>query len=202
MKHKNTMEAIHLIVNTFFAGFKALVGKPVLTEKPGKIVVQIPYFLPSSATTPDFNKLAVAVSHSGMSGYATNASQVEVKLIRLRYPYSDNVILSQYLATNAGKYNFLRMKKMLFDKIHCEISPNSTSLPSHLSGVKMELAGRLTTQRSIPRKTVANVHKGSLQASSHGQGGKAKFSNPNALKTNNLSQYVSKNRLGAYTMKV
>ena len=34
---------------------------------------------------------------------------VEIRLIRLQYPYLDSSILAQYLAINAGKYNFTRM---------------------------------------------------------------------------------------------
>jgi len=63
-------------------------------------------------------------------------------------------------------------------------------LPTWISGVKAELAGRLTTQRNRPRKTVTNAHKGSFTVS-------------NELSSSlNLSQYASKNKLGAYTMKV
>jgi hypothetical protein len=54
----------------------------------------------------------------------------------------------------------------------------------------MEVAGRLTTQRSIPRKTVTNAHKGSFTVS-------------NRLGSSlDLNQYTSKNKLGAHTVKV
>lgn len=59
----------------------------------------------------------------------------------------------------------------------------------------MELAGRLTTQRSIPRKTVLNAHKGSFRIDQSGTNVK----NEDSL---NLSHYTSKNKVGAYTMKV
>jgi hypothetical protein len=78
------------------------------------------------------------------------------------------------------------MKKRIFKK--AKTAPKNTLLPNSLMGVKMELAGRLTTQRSIPRKTVLNAHKGSFNVS-----------NEESL---NLSHYTSKNKVGAFTMKV
>jgi len=66
-----------------------------------------------------------------------------------------------------------------------------------IAGIKLEVAGRLTTQRNIPRKTLDSIHTGSFQ--------KANV-NPNPLVNLNskldFSQYASKNKLGAFTVKV
>lgn len=96
---------------------------------------------------------------------------------------------------NAGKYNFTRMQKMIFSKVptlkmDTVLPVGEDVLPGMLSGVKLELAGRLTTQRSIPRKTVENGHTGSFTVS--------KKLNSSL----DFSQYTSKNKIGAYTMKV
>lgn len=116
---------------------------------------------------------------------------VELRFIRLQYPYLDSLILSQYLALNAGKYNFLRMKKRLFQKVGTgNVDGLDNHLPSLSTGVKVELSGRLTTQRSIPRKTVTNAHKGSFTVSKKLD---ASLS---------LSQYTAKNKFGSYTLKV
>lgn len=128
---------------------------------------------------------------------------MEIRLVQLKYPYLDSCILGQYLAFNAGKYNFLRMKKKLFKKAvlnqrlrkTAKGNTNNAYLPYSLMGLKMELAGRLTTQRSIPRKTVLNAHKGSFRIDQSGTNVK----NEESL---NLSHYTSKNKVGAYTMKV
>lgn len=69
-----------------------------------------------------------------------------------------------------------------------------STLPSQLTGMKLELAGRLTTQRSIPRKTVENKSIGlfsSFPSSQLVENGKL-----------DLSRYESKNKIGAYTIKV
>ena len=112
-------------------------------------------------------------------------TQVELRLVRLQYPYLDSAILAQYIALNAGNYNFLRMQKMLFNKVSLA---STNSLPHQTMGIKVELAGRLPTQRSIPRKTVENGHIGSFSSTS-GQ-------------PLDFNQYASKNKLNAFTIKV
>lgn len=81
-----------------------------------------------------------------------------------------------------------------------ETFDRSLQLPSLLTGVKLELAGRLTTQQSIPRKTVDNTHTGSFTVS------QSKTDTADrSLQLNsslNFSQYASKNKLGAFTLKV
>ena len=125
---------------------------------------------------------------------------VELRLIRIQHPYLNSSILAQYLALNAGKYNFTRMQKMVFKKAPTfdlnDISLNKEILPGLTTGVKLELAGRLTTQRSIPRKTVENKHTGSFTVDHRVSSGQPQ--NPFV----NLSQYTSKNKLGTYTIKV
>ena len=157
-------------------------------------MVQIPYFLPEGILTEaKINALGIAITRLFNSTRQQSPIVVEVRLIRLQYPYLDSSILAQYLALNAGKYNFTRMQKMIFSKVPTipmdTVLPTDV-LPSQLTGVKLELAGRLTTQRSIPRKTVENGHIGS-------------FTTSKELNTSlDFSQYASKNKLNAFTMKV
>jgi len=219
-----------------------------------KVIVQIPYFIPKGVNQLSENKinaLGMAVTkifnsktlpapfvffndslmvtgngELGKSSVKEVGTTVEIRLIRLRYPYLDGSILAQYLALNAGKYNFTRMQKIIFSKIPTNSDLKSgpgpdikayigtaspdikgdntqavnsvTLLPSNnfnadlisgpgpdikadfrtatpdilehnkntskITGLKLELAGRLVTQRSIPRKTVENAHTGSLQS--------------------------------------
>ena len=82
------------------------------------------------------------------------------------------------------KLNLLSFRDF-YQFIHQEQGAQNT-VP--ISGLKMELAGRLTTQRSIPRKTVSNAHIG-------------KFKGADQI-FKNTAQYASKNKLGAFTIKV
>lgn len=190
------------MIKSFFASTKALAGKPSykVLNSSGTVVVTIPYFMPSSVPVlaeSKINALGIAITRLfNVPGRAQPT--VELRLVRLRYPYLDSSILAQYVAVNAGKYNFLRMQKMMFNKVPATARGATQTcqplavevLPSQMTGVKVELAGRLTTQRSIPRKTVENGHVGS-------------FTVNNTLKSSlDFSQYASKNKLNAFTIKV
>jgi hypothetical protein len=179
------------LIRSFFAQFKVIVGTPKMTFKGNKVIVHIPYFDLSTTQLSETKVNALGTAIIECLNNETSASlvpsELELRLIQLQYPYLDSTILGQYLALNASKYNFLRMKKKLFTRTKAHSAPH---LPTRLTGVKVELAGRLTTQRSIPRKTVSNAYKGS-------------FNVDNKLGSSlNISQYTSKNKLGAYTMKV
>lgn len=229
------------LITNYFAQFKVLIGQPQykmsyrgMIKNKGlsgtKIVVQIPYFTPKGIqfilTESKMSTLGVAITNAFHKVNKTDI--IEIRLIRLRYPYLDSAILSQFLALNSGKYNFNRLQKTLFnsfpivtseamehrhlvsshslfDKVLSELPTTSVSRSEQLSsplqvaeqmgnyvtGLKMELAGRLPTQRSVPRKTVENSHTGSFTEVNKGLSSGLDF-----------SQYASKNKLGAFTMKV
>lgn len=171
------------MIKGFFAGKDVLIGSPKFIITTKKIIVQIPYYSRTVLRETNVNALMTLLD-------VKSTKQIELRFVRLQYPFLERSILSQYLALNASKYNFLRMKKILFQKSLEGTDTAHTYLPSLSTGVKMELSGRLTTQRSIPRKTVTNAHKGSFTVS-------------NKLDASlNLNQYTSKNKFGTYTMKV
>jgi hypothetical protein len=64
----------------------------------------------------------------------------------------------------------------------------SSLIPSLLSGIKIRLAGRLLTQRVIPKLTVKTIQRGTLARG----------------KTNliNSARFTNKNRRGAYSITV
>jgi ribosomal protein S3 len=67
-------------------------------------------------------------------------------------------------------------------------SNNSTIIPSYLSGIKIRVAGRLLTQRVIPRLTVKTIQRGTLAR------GKANFIDS--------SRFTNKNRRGSFSITV
>ena len=196
----NVTKGLKYVVTTFFAQFpfhnKTLIGNVSYRVLPGdKVVVNIPYYA-SPNGTPILKLTALGAAISKWLEKETGNKQslkVEVRLLGLRYPYLDRSILAQYVAINGGKYNFTRMHKLIFNKL-TTVKKNSVlpsdALSGHITGLKLELAGRLTTQRSIPRKTVSNKHTGSF------------YVNKNRGSSVDFSQYASKNKIGAYTIKV
>lgn len=193
-----------------------LFGCPTYKKQPnGGMVVSVPYYSSDpklvNATLlglakPTFRlENALAPYRGSVKAFVTNfgdelpvpisdrkllvrrPSSVELRFIKVQYPYLDNNILAQYTRLNANKYAFFRIHSAVFKKgsfFSAPISLTSESLPYLLKGLKLELAGRLTTQRSIPRKTVSNKHIGNIGTNGH------------------FNQYASKNKLGAYTIKV
>ena len=189
------------------------------------MIVQTHYFnFPSSAgkgndlSESKVNALGVAITRLlGRAPHKSSNMVVELRLIRIQHPYLNSSILAQFLALNAGKYNFTRMQKRVFKKAPTfdfnDISLNKEVLPGLTTGVKLELAGRLTTQRSIPRKTVENKHIGSftvdhrISSGPLGSTSSVGVTPASAVEQPqnpfvNLSQYTSKNKLGTYTIKV
>lgn len=94
---------------------------------------------------------------------------------------------------NSQKYSFNRLFDMLKASLPTTVAEGSVietnvDSASHITGVKIKLSGRLTTQRAGPRQTVSANRLGS---SAKGQYGLVDF-----------NQHTSKNKLGAFTMKV
>lgn len=175
------------IIQSFFAKYQSLVGKPVFTAGPDKVVVQLFYYAPTDI-----------ISNSSITALGDALTRcwdrtVELRLVRLNHSALDSSILAQYLTANGGKYSFNRILDMLKGSIPTVVSEGSikdTSVTpvSHITGVKVKLSGRLTTQRAAPRQT---VQAGRIGSSAKGQYG-----------TIGYSQHIAKNKLGAFTMKV
>ena len=168
-------------------GSPALVGKPVFTVNADKVVVQLFYYAP----TDTINNQSIATLGEALT--RSWGRTVELRLIRLNHSALDSSIFAQYLTANAGKYSFNRILDMLKASLPTVVSEgsvdgDSVTPTSHITGVKVKLSGRLTTQRSGPRQT---VQAGRLGSSAKGQYG-----------TVDYSQHTAKNKLGAFTMKV
>jgi hypothetical protein len=123
---------------------------------------------------------------------------LELNLTRLKYPYHESNILAQVLALSSNKERakfFLIMKNLLYTasikhpgKSTVTQLDTFKNIPSYLSGLKVRLAGRLLTERLVPRKTVKTFQVGSLAK------GKVNF------KT--TSRLTLKNKRGAYSFTV
>lgn len=126
---------------------------------------------------------------------------VELNLIRLRYPYKDSNILVNFLAIMIRKTKIRIFIKKLFRwaiiknplKIQTDISNSANKsksliIPAFLSGMKLRIAGRLLTQRVIPRKTVKTTIRGALAT------GKVNFSDS--------ARFTSKNKRGSFSITV
>ena len=118
---------------------------------------------------------------------------IELELVRLYYPYYNSNILVNFI----GMYiNKIKLRKIVRNFIRKAVNNQSTkiikfnnnSLPSELAGIKIKIAGRLLTQRVIPRKTVKVIKRGALANT------KAMF-----VET---ARFTNKNKRGAFSITI
>ena len=204
---------------------KIIVGKPVFTVTADKVIVEIFYYRPKLNLT-DINVATLGNAltrcwHLYLSTpkFEKRPKMMELRLIRLNHSTLDSSIFVQYLTANTNKYSFNRILDMIKNNTSLSsfnpkkldnnqadsiissidekqmvngtelVASNNLELPiTHLTGVKIKLSGRLTTQRSGPRQTVQAGRIGSSAKGSYG--------------TVDYSKHTSKNKLGAFTMKV
>jgi hypothetical protein len=139
----------------------------------------------------------------------TRPRGIELHFIQLHYPYLDSYILAKYLAINSYKNKFARMHKTVFNLANLDstgngnlVTPSTAVLgkPSlspavqSLTGIKLQVSGRLPSQKSIPRKSVYTAFTGTFKSSTTSPLG--------AKNVINYNKFTSKNRIGAFTVKV
>jgi hypothetical protein len=208
------------LLKAYFASYysaedpRTLISTPTYSVTSESVVVQL--FSYSSAITrfakstgpakespkltgSSLNSLVAALSRlftsvSGTRNPATdgNAVTVQLRIVRLHHPYLNSSILAQFLALNASKYGFARLRHYVLSVIPLTTTTvNGTFSPqsaeSSILGVKVQVSGLLTTQRMAPRKTVSTVSAGTF----HGPGTHVDY-----------SSHTSKSALGSYTVKV
>ena len=119
---------------------------------------------------------------------------IELNLIRLHYPYKDSNILANLLALLVNNIKLRRITRKLFKfavikNIKNIVFDNKANyIPAYLTGLNINIAGRLMKYKVIPRKTNLKVQKGSSSF------GKVNFTD--------FAKYTSKNRRGAFSITV
>jgi hypothetical protein len=155
-----------------------LISKPFLEITPDKIVLTIFCFR--------INKKQRSVSSD--NNYSSNDNKeidriklriislilrrlfnktVELEIIRLHYPFYETNIFVNLLIKTIKKIKIRRILSKFFNKAiifdpNKSINKKINKIPSFISGIKIRIAGRLLTQRIVPRKTVKTISKGSL----------------------------------------
>jgi ribosomal protein S3 len=156
----------------------------------GKVIVNVFYYISNKEQ---------ALSDSTVNNLGQVLSKlfkrpVELRLVRLHYPYLNSYILAQYIAINSNRYNFTRIQRAIFNALRAvkasslhDSAGSDQVLPSYITGMKIRVSGRLLTQRSVPRQTVQTAQIGSFS----GQDNVIDF-----------GSYTTKNKKGAFTVKV
>lgn len=173
----STQRQSQSLIKYFFEG-RGLLGTPYFVVTPRQVTIQIFYCL-----SPNVTKYLSDDAIRALGNALTQCwgRPIKLELIRLNHSILDRSILAQYLSMNAGKYSFNRIIDFIKDNW-------STFASSEMTGIEVDLAGRLTTQRSGPRQTTQTRRLGSSLT-----GGRRKV---------DFGSHTSKNQLGAFTIKV
>lgn len=170
------------------------ISKPNFSHTNSKVTIQFFYYTASSKNgirthVQNNENTTFRKNFSDLSTTLAQVYQKEVNVIatRLYYPYLNSDILSQYLAYNAPSNTFMDFQEAILTNP----SLHKTNLPAHISGIKVQVSGRLVTETVIPRITVKSCLIGSFQRNSN-----------NATQIIDYSKFTTKNELGAFTVKV
>lgn len=188
----NTLNATRTgikLINRFFSPINALAGKPVFTISANSVIIHIFYYIPLDNQRLNNN----TVNNLGDALSSIFGRSVELRLIKLHYPYLDSYILAQYIAMNTQDYTLTQIVRRVFGSISPiknvdSFNAQSSNLPSHIVGIKIQVSGRLMMERSRPRQTMQTMQMGS-------------FSKDNLALVDNAS-FTTKNKKGAFTVKV
>jgi hypothetical protein len=181
------------LLESTFLSMSSLISKPIIIITPNKVVIQLFYYLNKFYSN---NKL-LNINNDKLQSLCLNLNKiykkpVELELDRLHYPYFDSHILSNMigLISNIVKLRFIIKKLFSIAKIKNtnKFNNNYSIIPSYLSGFKIKVAGRLLTQRVIPRLTVKTIQRGTLAR------GKAKFVDS--------ARFTNKNKRGSFSITV
>jgi len=185
---------IFTILESSFFSMSSLISKPVFVFTPNKVVIQLFFYLNKNNKSKflTLNNKKLQLLSLQLSKYYKKP--VELELDRLYYPYFDSNILANMigLISNIIKFRIIIRKLFSVAKLKNPIKfvkkTRSSLIPSFLSGIKIRLAGRLLTQRVIPRLTVKTIQKGTLAR------GKSNFVNS--------ARFTNKNKRGVYSITV
>lgn len=155
-----------------------LVGKPIISKATGITTVTVPYYTSTPFNPNVVNGLGLQLSHS-------LGCLVELRLIHLEAPYLDATILSQWLSAELVDSTFQQAIGLLMTLV----GPTTDDSPvGSIIGIKVQLAGRLMTEASLPRAVVQSSSLGSFKLMTH-----------QSLQS---GSYTVSNLKGAYTVKV
>src|ERR1700744_3825364 len=184
---------VFTLLESTFLSMSCLISKHIIVITPNKVVIQLFYYLNKFYSN---NKL-LKNNNDKLHSLCLNLSKiykkpVELELDRLHYPYYDSNILSNMigLISNIVKFRFIIKKLFTIAKIKKtnKFNNKSSIIPSYLSGLKIRVAGRLLTQRVVPRLTVKTIQRGTLAR------GKAQFVD--------TARFTNKNKRGSFSITV
>lgn len=149
------------VVQAAFAGRDALCGHPIISITSNTVDVHVCYYTRVEHAALD--STLVAQLRAALASALSRP--VRLHLVRLTAPYLDAHVLAAYIARELATDTFTRVARRLFGVIS-PVTSQGMPLPASLVGVKLNLAGRLTAEKTRPRETTQTASLGTLSVSS------------------------------------
>jgi ribosomal protein S3 len=191
--NKENSNADLLIRSYFKSAFtNCLISKINYKNSQNKVEIQFFFYFIDSKNTKnlDYNNTTInKIDIKNLSILLENIYEKKVCLVinRIYYPYINAQILSEYLGMKSQSNTFINFKRSIIKNTVLQIN----NLSAFIVGIKIQVHGRIITERVIPRKTQKYKILGT-------------FTSKNANKQIKIDkgQIHLKNELGAFTITV
>lgn len=157
---------------------KVIISDPVFMKTPNGIQINLFYF---EGRKNEFSTKFASSKIADLISKCYNQN-VSFYFTKVHYPYINACIFAQFLFHNSPANTFMHFQNAVLKYL----SWHGRELISHVEGVKVEISGRIITEKVIPRVTKKSIVFGSL-------------SNCEYI---DYSKYTGKNFIGSITVKV
>jgi hypothetical protein len=190
--------SINEFFQMYFFSMFSLISKPFYIIKADKIIIKFFYFLFKNKNINNnktesililLNKDKLQIICNYLSRFLKKP--IELDLIRLYYPHYNSEILVNFFGIFINKIKLRRiinkfLNRLVKNKLLYNLNKNF--LPSKIAGIKIKIAGRLLTQRVIPRKTSKLIKKGAFAR--------------NKIMFIETARFTNKNKKGAFSITI
>lgn len=193
------LKKIYSLLFNSFISMNCLISKPVFEITSEIVIIHLFIYLFKQNKQINKNNKFININQKKLNLLCIILSSffkkpVILDLNRIYYPYFDSNIFVNFLANIINKIQIRNITKSFFKKA---IIKNPFKLdrklivnkfPSLLSGINIKIAGRLLTNRVVPRKTITTVRRGALAR----------------IKINylDIARYTNKNKRGAFSITI
>ena len=175
------------LIEAFFAPLNIIGSNPTISVTNDVTVIHVFYYTYTANSYINVNTI------NSLGEVLTNIlnTTVELRFIKLHYPYLDAYILAQYISKELLLVKWNVVQRRIISSILPIKSINITNAIngiSYITGIKVNLSGRLTNEPSLPRQTTKSFSIGSFK------------NHRNSINT--VGKYTAVNPKGVYTVNV
>jgi Mitochondrial ribosomal protein (VAR1) len=192
--------SVYEFLQKSFISMFSIISKPIFVTTPDIITIQLFFLLfKKEKIKKNYKKSILILENNNKLKTISNIltrffkKPVKLELIRLYYPYYNSNILVNFFGFFINKIRLRRIVNKFIRKAVKTKSLNNFNnpkklLPSDIAGIKIKVAGRLLTQRVIPRKTIKIINRGVFSR--------------NKTMFVETARYTNKNKRGAFSITI